>query len=310
MFLSRLHSTRTFETACSKEHGIAPHKPILLLAVLDEIQNGAYQDNLITITPELVASFRHYWQALVTSDYWIERMNIPFRYLYQDGFWHFRRNGEEVRPEDKPYSLLQLSHDFDGIFLSQDLWQLLQEPSAVNALWAHLLQSYFGLPPTTVSRPNTHNLLDYEAEKLKAEAQSKFRIRKLRENSGDNGYYIRHALFPRVVKTMYNNACAVCGLAVHTEQSGGIVDAAHILPFSEFHYDHPRNGIALCKNHHWGFDAGWFGISDDYKILISPHLLNGLGYAMAGKAIQLPSDAVHAPAQAALAWHRDNKFLK
>jgi RNA-directed DNA polymerase len=24
----------------------------------------------------------------------------------------------------------------------------------------------------------------------------------------------------------------------------------------------------LCKNHHWGFDKGWFAISDDYTLLI------------------------------------------
>jgi putative restriction endonuclease len=28
------------------------------------------------------------------------------------------------------------------------------------------------------------------------------------------------------------------------------------------------NGLALCKNHHWAFDHGWFGVDEDYRIVI------------------------------------------
>jgi len=28
------------------------------------------------------------------------------------------------------------------------------------------------------------------------------------------------------------------------------------------------NGLALCKNHHWAFDRGWFGVDDDCRIVI------------------------------------------
>ena len=33
-----------------------------------------------------------------------------------------------------------------------------------------------------------------------------------------------------------------------------IVDAAHLILFAETHDDDSRNGIALCKNHHWAMD--------------------------------------------------------
>ena len=32
--------------------------------------------------------------------------------------------------------------------------------------------------------------------------------------------------------------------------------------------DDVRNGVALCKLHHWAFDTGWLTISDDYEILV------------------------------------------
>ncbi len=44
--------------------GLAPHKPILLLSILDEIGRGRITDNEIVLTVELVSAFREYWQAL------------------------------------------------------------------------------------------------------------------------------------------------------------------------------------------------------------------------------------------------------
>ncbi|WP_346189974.1 HNH endonuclease [Rubritalea halochordaticola] len=43
---------------------------------------------------------------------------------------------------------------------------------------------------------------------------------------------------------------APCGLRIRLPGGHTVVDAAHIIPFSESQDDHPRNGIALCKNHH------------------------------------------------------------
>ena len=122
------------------------------------------------------------------------------------------------------------------------------------------------------------------------------------------GYYVRHSLFPGVVKSLYDESCAVCGLSVRADK-GGLVDAAHIMPFHLFHNDDPRNGIAFCKNHHWGFDVGWYAIGDDYKLIVSPQLQNGIGYVTAGALLRLPGLPKLAPAQEALAWHRSHKFL-
>lgn len=193
--------------------------------------------------------------------------------------------------------------------MSPDLWQLLHEPGAADALWAHLLQTGFGLAPAAVPRPDTRVLLDAEAEKLTAEAKSKFRTKAVKETAGDDGYFVRHALFPRVVRALYDDACAVCGLAARTDQGSGIVDAAHIMPFAEFHNDDPRNGLAFCKNHHWGFDAGWFSVTDAYKVVVSPRLQNGAGYITANAPLRLPANPDLVPAPAALAWHRAHKHL-
>lgn len=285
----------------SHEHGPAPHKPVLLLAMLDEIERGAYRENLIRPTPDLVAAFRAYWEALVESEYWQPRVDHPFRYLHRDGFWTFVRGGELVTPEDRPYSLLKVSAEFDGVRLAPKLWTLLQDRAAVRELRAHLLQAVFGR--ARVARKENRAVLSCEIARLKAEAQSRFQPRRVREKDND-GYFVRHTLFPRVVRGLYGGACAVCSLSTGTDDGSGIVDGAHIMPFADFHNDDPRNGIALCKNHYWGFDAGWFSISRKYRVLVSDRLRDGLGYVTAGVTIRLPQESQYAPAADALEWHR------
>ncbi|WP_336365266.1 HNH endonuclease [Halalkalicoccus salilacus] len=46
------------------------------------------------------------------------------------------------------------------------------------------------------------------------------------------------------------------------------VEAAHIYPRSENGRDDVRNGIALCRLHHWAFDTGWLKISAEYEITV------------------------------------------
>jgi hypothetical protein len=58
------------------------------------------------------------------------------------------------------------------------------------------------------------------------------------------------------VREAYGHRCAFCGAVL-----GGVrgirpgVDAAHILAWSKHDLDVIRNGICLCKLHHWAFDA-------------------------------------------------------
>jgi putative restriction endonuclease len=307
-----LEKFRSLSRKHSKEHGLAPHKPILLLALLDEIARGAYHpQGLILPTPELVAAFRAYWQNLGPFPGWQPRMDNPFRYLYRDGFWSFLAGGVPVVPEDRPYTLHQISRDFDGVRLASDLSLLLADPVAVHALRQQLLDACFHKTDADLPRTAVTDILNDEVEKLKSEAQSKFRVRKVREGS-DDGYFVRHALFPRVIKSLYNDQCCVCGLGARLEggkAGSNIVDGAHILPFAEFHSDDPRNGLALCKNHHWGFDSGWFAITESYKVAVSPQLKNAAGYIEPGTELILPEDALYHPDPAALQWHWDNTFL-
>lgn len=289
--------------AANGEQWNAPHKPVLLLALLDEISRGAYPHGLITITPELIAGFRTYWAALVTSEYWKATLQNPFRYLYHEGWWHFVKHGTTVPPEHQSPSLRFLAEEYDGVRLELDLWQLLQDSHSLNILRNHLLQTYFGKQDaSSVVRESTETYLYAETEKLKQEAERPFRIR-IHERK-EEGYYLRHTLFPKVIRGIYDEQCAICGLSARAGDSV-LIDGAHIVPFAVSHNDHPGNGISLCKNHHWGFDRYWFTLSYEFRVIVSPQLKYSPGYITNDVLIRLPTAPILHPAPEAVKWHRE-----
>jgi putative restriction endonuclease len=300
---ARLHRNRT------AAKGAAPHKPLLLLAILHEVAAGRVAHNRVALTPELVATFQTLWKTLVPPNSgWKPRITYPLRYLQQDGFWELVRDGRPVaiQTAHEP-TLHQLAGLCDGGRFPDDLWALLADPVARAALEKQLLDTYFdGRSAGTVEDAAT-DYLAHQAQVLRAQAQATFRIKKVVETTEE--YFVRHRLFPQVVKDQYGHACCVCRLSARLGNSG-ILDAAHILPFAKFHNDDPRNGLALCKNHHWGFDAGAWSLTDDYTVLVAPGLRQERTFVEAGVPIAMPRDETCLPVHNALQWHREHIFQR
>lgn len=78
----------------------------------------------------------------------------------------------------------------------------------------------------------------------------------------------RDQAFAHKVKDAYHERCGVCGERRVAPNGSMEVEAAHIYPKSEGGVDDVRNGIALCKLHHWAFDNGWLSITDDCNIIV------------------------------------------
>jgi putative restriction endonuclease len=79
----------------------------------------------------------------------------------------------------------------------------------------------------------------------------------------------REQAFRRAVLSAYNDRCAVCGVRRETPDGRPEVEAAHLRAKADGGPDDIRNGIALCKLHHWAFDNGWFTITSDYDIIVT-----------------------------------------
>ena len=81
-------------------------------------------------------------------------------------------------------------------------------------------------------------------------------------------------------------------MRIVTSEGHTVVDAAHIVPWSVSQNDDIRNGMALCKLCHWGFEVG------------QAHNAAGVLLNLNGRDILGPQDRALWPHQAHLEWHR------
>jgi len=89
---------------------------------------------------------------------------------------------------------------------------------------------------------------------------------------------IRSAQFAKAVKSDYAYSCAVCGKSRRTRDGNPEVEAAHIYPISKNGSNDFRNGLSLCKIHHWAFENGLFSVTDDYKIVVEKRIKSKRDY--------------------------------
>jgi hypothetical protein len=122
----------------------------------------------------------------------------------------------------------------------------------------------------------------------------------------------RDIAFRNLVLTEYEYHCTICGMKF---QLGELIEAqaAHIIPKNRSGTDDPRNGLSLCRTHHWAFDNGLFSLSDNYQITVSSVVLkaetaNFNLTDFSDRQISLPSNEILFPHQLALDWHRKNIF--
>jgi len=121
----------------------------------------------------------------------------------------------------------------------------------------------------------------------------------------------RDAAFRTLVREAYDNTCAVCGAQRETPNGHPEVEAAHIYPKRRGGADDVRNGLALCKLHHWAFDAGWLAIDEEFEIVVA-EVPERHGYhefkQLEGRRITLPTNVAAKPAKKYLKAHRKAVF--
>ncbi len=303
----------------NRSHGVAPHKPILLLSVLQLFKNGFNNNQRIYITPELVALFKSNWSLLVTTKHDC-RISYPFFYLKSDKFWHLIpkegfNNIEKLGSIIKTFSNLNAAVDFATI--DEDLYSLMVDKDSNGVLQQFLLDEYF--PNTqnnlTNSSEGQQKLFDEIENKILNEPSEEYRleIKKLLQQQNEEEIFLRGSLFKREIPKIYNNTCCISGMRIDAMSSVSMVDACHIVPFSVSYDDTITNGIALCPNLHRAFDRGLIAIDENYKVVVSKSFREDeTSYsirAFEGKEINLPKQHNYFPLIGNFEWHR-NKILK
>lgn len=291
--------------------GRAPHKPFLLLSVMDGIEQGWIEDNNIELSQSLVETFFTYWNAVMGEER-ITTIALPFFYMKSEPFWDLIYKENKPEYQTAP-SLGGLKDRVDYAVLDDQLFRKMSNPQQSEIIRALLARTYFS--PAAQNklfeiRSFNHQAYDYSRQ-LEAFAAEPFKIDHTEEEGVKYRVFqtqVRDAGFSKTVRQVYNYTCAVCRSKVITQGGSTLVDGAHIIPRSKSNNDDPRNGLALCKSHHWMFDEYMLTVTPDYIIQLSKWLKeenNKVGnlWDLNKESILLPETIGYKPAREALEDH-------
>ena len=286
----------------------APHKPMLLLSVMDLIAQSMIIENFIEPSLELVETFNTYYSSIMPAGTKTS-MAYPFSRLQTDGFWHrVTKPGFDPEIEYNIKSMVRLREVIEGAKLDEELFGYLCKPGAREQLRSALISTYFvpEIQPILLEQGR----VNYEAyeygKKLLADPDSE-NDDQARSNKA------RDQAFRKVVVVLYDHRCALCGIRMLTPEGHTVVEAAHIIPWSESIDDRPTNGMCLCRLCHWSFDEGLMSVGKEYEVLVSRRVqleqnLPGHILTLRDRNIFTPDEVKYRPAQDKLDWHRRKAF--
>ena len=232
--------------------GTAPHKPLLLFAVLDWFETGGIVSTGIHLGPDLVVRFQNYWPIVAARRGNRGDIRLPFHALATDRVWQVYDS--EGRPSH--------AHQTSTHALFADWFvHLLQHEKARRALRYVLISHYFK-PAEQLSLAEAMGIDPRELNLGKSAIAEDAVDYQARQALG------RSARFKTGVITGYMFTCALTGYRVTTAEQLSVVEAAHIHALSRSKNNELENGIALSPTAHALFDLGLWSVRDDLTIMV------------------------------------------
>jgi putative restriction endonuclease len=282
-----LDAFRSIRSWVSGDHR-APHKPLLLLIALAELQrNGgrwiAYND----IEPKL---------RQLLSDFGPPRRAIhpeyPFWRLTSDELWEVK-DANDIKQTltssgDVPVTVLRRRQAKAG-FTEPFFETLHNRPELMNRAAALLLEQTF---PRSLHTAILDAIGYPWVPVTRARRDPEFRAGILR---------------------IYEHRCAVCGFDGRLGGTDLGLEAAHIKWFASGGPDTFDNGLALCVFHHHAFDRGAFSLNDELLVIVSKDVygqnhLDELLLRYNGRPLRPPQAGEPRPDRAYIEWHRREVF--
>ncbi len=228
----------------------APHKPLLILYALAQIQANQKQWLDYKVVSEdlrrLLIDFGPYRKSYHPEQ--------PFVRLANDGIWQLEAKGftssisiQDLNIKDNWLKI----HDTMGGF-NDDVFQLLKaDKNLVREIAEMLLDMHF---------PESLHEDILSAIGLDISYSNTYTLTKVSK---------RDPAFREKILRAYGYSCAVCGFNVRLGQKLVGVEAAHIKWHQAGGPDIENNGIALCSMHHKLYDLGVFTINTEHNIIVS-----------------------------------------
>ncbi len=266
----------------------APHKPLLVLYALGQLQAGADRliqfDRLEEPLSRLLEEFGPPRKSV--------HPELPFYHLQSDGVWRIEEDVSLTRRKGSKNPLRSELRKFQiaGGFPQPLFEDLKRRPEAVRGIAREILSAHF---------PSSLHLSIAGATGLELDA--------------DTRSSRRDAEFRSAVLSVWGHQCAFCGFQVRLDSTDLGLEAAHIRWCQFGGPDTVDNGLACCSIHHLAFDRGALTISDDFKILVSSRLhggpgLEGLFLCLHRSALRTPNRQNALPKRDHLQWHHRQVF--
>ena len=270
----------------------APHKPLMLLIALGNLQNGVRQFSYEQVEQQL-------------TDLLVKYARPPRKgpYKPEEPFWRLGR-------KEKIFALTNEEKcrvHADGGTNKSDLIG-----NSVSASFDDEILNYFGARPEAIPEVAAEIIYSHFQpsfiEDLFDEVGLSFGIEQLKKRPR------RDPEFRRRILRAYEDKCAVCEFHMVVSQRAIGVEAAHIMWHNAGGPDIESNGLALCTLHHKLFDYGVFliePVSFTIKISDSVSCFNAAeNYVREfhNKPITLPGNKDFIPDETYLKWHKKEIF--
>ncbi len=220
----------------------APHKPVMLLSILDLVEAGELATPTVAFNVFLTQRFRDYWGLLAARQPRAPDIALPFHHLHSDGVW--APQTASGLPSGSKATTRQCA-------IEPTLWPLLCDAPFRRDLRMRLIARYFE-PMEQVALCARLALPVPDTAEIARVAADAAGYRALQQKGRDGR-------FKSLVLAGYQYTCAWSGYRLMTDTSA-LVQAAHIEQHAQTGNDDPRNGLALTPDGHWMFDNGLWSV--------------------------------------------------
>ena len=90
----------------------APHKPLLLLVVLEMVEKGEITSNEVELSPDLAFRFSTYWSIVAHRRKQSPQVRLPFHHIGSSGIWQPLTAKKEASPDKKLTTMIRIDPSF------------------------------------------------------------------------------------------------------------------------------------------------------------------------------------------------------
>lgn len=263
---------------CKSGDSRAPHKPLLLLYALAELQKDTHRLMLYnSVKNKLTDLLLEFGPSVKTRHSTLD----PFLRLSNDNIWEVDKAIDINEASNK----LLIDNNVRAGFNEEAYYMLKGNNRLIGKVTEILLEKHF-----------TDTLHD----DILARVGLNFTTLSIRKT--------RDPAFRERILSIYDYKCAICGFDLKLNNSPLALEAAHIKWHKIGGPNIEVNGLALCVMHHKLFDQGAFTFNSSKEVLISNKVFGATGFKewlseYEGKRIYLPTNPDYHPKETYIHWH-------